>query len=79
MILHAEIRAPDLRSRIRCGDIRFGGNKILKIYGTLHCKSGRRIMIKNRVFFSSEDAAIRSGYRPCAHCLRSKYLEWKNK
>ena len=79
MMLHSEMNAPDLRSLIRLGRVRYGGNKTLKIYGTLQCKSGKKIMIKNRVFFPSEEAAIRSGYRPCGHCLGSKYLEWKNK
>ena len=79
MIAHSEISAGDLRALIRSGSVRYGGNKTLKIYGTLHCKSGKKLMIKNRVFFPSEEAATRSGYRPCAHCLRSKYLEWKNK
>ena len=49
------------------------GNSHLKIYGTLHCKSGRRLKNENRVFFYSEDEAIDKGYRPCGHCMRKKF------
>jgi methylphosphotriester-DNA--protein-cysteine methyltransferase len=34
---------------------------------------------ENRVFFSSEEEAINSGYRPCGHCLPEKYKLWKAK
>ena len=33
---------------------------------------------ENRVFFTSEKEAIAQGYRPCGHCLRSKYVDWKD-
>jgi methylphosphotriester-DNA--protein-cysteine methyltransferase len=66
-----------LRQLINEGKVVLGGNASLKIYGTLQCKSGKQMERKNRVFFSSEKEAINSGYRPCAHCMRDKYLEWK--
>jgi methylphosphotriester-DNA--protein-cysteine methyltransferase len=66
-----------LHQLIKEGKIVLGGNMALKIYGTLQCKSGKRMLRTNRVFFSSEKEAIDSGYRPCAHCMRKKYLAWK--
>ncbi|WP_343635955.1 Ada metal-binding domain-containing protein [Fluviicola sp.] len=57
--------------------MRFGGNKTLKIYGTLACTSGKRMKRENRVFFSDEQEAISTGFRPCGHCLKKEYLTWK--
>ena len=59
------------------GHIKLGGNRILKIYGSLNCSSGKRMNAKNRVFFSNEQEAIDLGFRPCGNCLREKYLDWK--
>lgn len=61
-----------------------GGNKRLKIYGRLDCPSALRHIangnyITNRVFFDSEETAIKAGYRPCAKCMKKEYLEWKKK
>ncbi|MGA0557993.1 Ada metal-binding domain-containing protein [Larkinella sp. VNQ87] len=67
----------ELWKLIKTGQIVFGGNAVLKTYGTLRCQSGRRMHRKNRVFFSSEDEAVASGFRPCGHCLRAKYRLWK--
>jgi methylphosphotriester-DNA--protein-cysteine methyltransferase len=66
-----------LHQLIKEGEIVLGGNMALKIYGTLECKSGKRMLRANRIFFCSEEEAIDSGYRPCAHCMRKKYLLWK--
>ena len=60
------------------GQITMAGNKKLKIYGTLSCKSGKRMLDKNRVFFDSEQEAMNLGYRPCGHCMRKKYLVRKS-
>lgn len=78
MIQHYEISDSDLRSKIKRQDIRLGGNKKLKIYGLLNCKSGKRMKRENRVFFSTEKEAIENGFRPCGHCLKTKYKNWKN-
>lgn len=67
-----------LYSLLKTRKIVFGGNMQLKIYGTLYCKSGKRMKIKNRIFFISEKEAIANGYRPCGHCMKEKYLIWKN-
>jgi len=48
----------------------------MKIYGTLHCRSGKRMKAKNRVFFSSVEEALRMGYRPCGHCRKYEYRLW---
>ncbi len=71
-------RMRKLKSLIAKGKITLGGNKQLKIYGTLQCKSGKRMKIENRVFFVSEKEALNQGYRPCGHCLKNKYEKWKN-
>lgn len=59
-----------------------GGHKKLKIYGRLDCPSALRQInngkyIQNRVFFINEETAIAAGYRPCAVCMKEKYLIWK--
>lgn len=77
MLLHTEISDQALRSRIRNKKILWGGNRKLKIVGTLHCASGKRMKRENRVFFESEEEALREGYRPCGHCLREAYQKWK--
>ncbi len=59
-----------------------GGNKKLKIYGKLDCKSAfnwisKGKYVKNRVFFESEKIAKEAGYRPCAICMKKEYQNWK--
>lgn len=76
MISHLEIYDTDLRSKIKQKVICFGGNRKLKIYGTLQCKSGKRMKRENRVFFATESEAIKNGYRPCGHCMKSEYKKW---
>ena len=80
MIAHAALaEMPHAVARlIKSGEITFAGNKQLKIYGTLHCSSGKRMKTANRVFFKNEDEAVAAGYRPCGHCMRQKYLKWRN-
>lgn len=78
MILHSEITDNDLRNKIRQNKIYFGGNQKLKIYGTLQCKSGKRMKRENRIFFISENEAIENGFRPCGHCMKANYQKWKN-
>jgi len=34
---------------------------------------------ENRVFFKSEKEAIDKGYKPCGHCMREEYQNWKEK
>ena len=76
MINHSALSNSELKKQIQSGEIRLGGNAKLKIYGTLSCGSGKRMLRQNRVFFSSEQEALASGYRPCGHCLRTKYKAW---
>ncbi|WP_310107210.1 Ada metal-binding domain-containing protein [Algoriphagus sp. 4150] len=77
MIPHDEITNEDLRYKIQRRVISFGGNRKLKIYGTLACRSGKRLKRESRVFFFSEEEALQYGYRPCSHCLRKNYRNWK--
>jgi len=78
MIHHKEISDTNLRKKIMANEICFGGNEILKIYGILACRSGKRMKRENRVFFISEKEALDNGYRPCGHCMKSEYKKWKN-
>ncbi|MFT5165130.1 MAG: hypothetical protein ACI8P3_000354 [Saprospiraceae bacterium] len=78
MINHNQISSLDLHQKIRQHKITLGGNQNLKIYGTLSCKSGKRIKKENRVFFASEKEAIKHNFRPCGHCMRTEYKRWKN-
>ncbi len=83
MIQHSDMgdsafkRSRQLKVLIDNGEIRLAGNRKLKIYGTLNCASGKRMRMDNRVFFKSEEEAINIGYRPCGHCMRKAYLQWK--
>ncbi|MDO5289927.1 MAG: Ada metal-binding domain-containing protein [Pseudomonadota bacterium] len=31
----------------------------------------------SRVFFADEAEAQAAGYRPCGHCLRAAYRQWR--
>jgi methylphosphotriester-DNA--protein-cysteine methyltransferase len=77
MFLHKNLSPSVVRSLIKNVTITLGGNKQLKIYGTLHCTSGKRMKTENRVFFTAENEAITEGYRPCGHCMREAYKVWK--
>jgi methylphosphotriester-DNA--protein-cysteine methyltransferase len=83
MILHTDIgktafgRSRQLKKLLDNGIIKLAGNRKLKIYGTLNCSSGKRIKTENRLFFESETEAIRTGYRPCGHCMKEAYQQWK--
>ena len=76
MIKHSEISDAALRTKIHDLSVQFGGNSRLKIYGTLDCKSGKRMKRENRVFFEDENNAVKNGYRPCGHCMKEAYQEW---
>jgi len=46
----------------------YGGQDYDHVYGSLYCKSGKGMKPENRVFFRSEDDAIKLGFRPCLNC-----------
>jgi methylphosphotriester-DNA--protein-cysteine methyltransferase len=77
MIAHSQLSARELRALIKRGIFTFGGNKKLKIFGSLHCASGKRMLKDNRVFFTSVHEAKYFGYRPCGHCMNQNYKIWK--
>src|SRR5678816_1315296 len=72
MFHHIELTNRNLKSLIDKGAIEFGGNRLLKIYGTLSCNYGKRMKKENRVFFTSEEEAFDEGYRPCGHCMKEQ-------
>lgn len=77
MIRHRDMNHFHLRQLIHNKKVTMAGNLSLKIYGTLSCKSGKRMRKANRVFFKNEKEAIRKGFRPCGHRLHSEYVRWK--
>lgn len=74
---HQNHSPAEVRHLIRNGKIAIAGNLPARIYGTLNCSSGKRMKKENRVFFETEEEAVLSNFRPCGHCLRSRYLQWK--
>lgn len=76
MIPHNDIGDEELKKKIKSGLLTFGGNARLRIYGTLSCKSGKRMKRENRVFFVNEAEAINNGFRPCGSCMKDKYRKW---
>lgn len=79
MIHHSEATQHEIFVLLRNNTVQFAGNKRLKIYGYLHCKSGKRMNRKNRVFFANEIEAISHGFRPCGHCMKERYKAYKIK
>ncbi len=79
MIKHSSITLPQFNGLIRIGALKFAGNQRLKIYGTLHCASGKRMKRDHRVFFEDEAAALAAGYRPCGHCMKEQYRVWRSR
>jgi hypothetical protein len=67
-----------LQTLIAKGEVKLGGYRKNKIYGTLTCKAGKRMKPENRVFFKNEQEAITAGYRPCGNCMPAQYKQWKN-
>lgn len=76
MVRHINIDQKELRWKIKEKKICFAGNSKLKIYGTLQCKSGKRMKQSNRVFFASENEAIKNNFRPCGNCMKTAYKKW---
>ncbi len=75
---HVHLTHAEVRSSIKAKRFTLAGNKSLKIYGRLNCKSGKRMKLENRVFFASAKEAESYGYRPCGHCQTDMYNEWKH-
>ena len=63
---------------IQSGEITLAGNSRLKIYGRLDCKSGMRMKLENRIFFTSKQEAEKLKYRPCGNSLRQGDLRVAN-
>ncbi len=79
MILHSDITNNELYRLIRLHEVYLAGNRQLKIFGSLKCGSGKRMKKSNRVFFSSQDEALKLGFRPCGNCMKKAYKEWIEK
>lgn len=78
MIFHKDLSKDELKQLLKTGKITLGGYFKGKIYGTLDCWSGKKMKRESRVFFRDEIEAKGDGFRPCGHCLKEKYREWKN-
>jgi methylphosphotriester-DNA--protein-cysteine methyltransferase len=70
MLRHLAISDLDSRNKMRNREINFAGNSKLKIYGMLHCKSGKRMKRENRVFFMDADDATDNNYRLCGNYMK---------
>jgi methylphosphotriester-DNA--protein-cysteine methyltransferase len=77
MIQHTSLNNSQLLGLIRQNKNLMAGNFVLKIYGRLNCTSGKRMKKTNRVFFINATEATRAGFRPCGHCMREQFKEWK--
>lgn len=77
MIVHSDLEDILLRRLIRQHRLVLGGNRKLKIYGSLTCTSGKRMKKENRVFFASEEEALHLGFRPCGHCKKEAYKKYR--
>ena len=75
---HITFNEQEVRSMIRSGEIAYGGNARLGIYGNLHCTAGKRMKRGNRVFFKTLQEAKARGFRPCGHCMHAAYKKWKD-
>jgi len=67
MINHTDISNRVVFGKIKNREFVFAGNKKLKIYGFLNCRSGKRMKRENRIFIESEQQALENGYRPCGY------------
>jgi hypothetical protein len=52
MIAHEKLTTSELVRLLKSKKIVLAGNKKLKIYGSLDCRSGKRMKKMNRVFFT---------------------------
>ena len=77
MLRHSDTDDGDIIRLLLGGQIVWAGNSRLKIYGTLRCKAGKRMMRENRVFFATEAEARAAAYRPCGQCCRTAYKLWR--
>ncbi len=77
MTRHNDIGRQELWKKIKNRCIQYAGNSRLKIFGLLNCSSGKRMKRQNRIFFKTETEAIAAGFRPCGHCMRDQYRQWK--
>ena len=77
MIRHSDIADADLHAQLKSGTLTLAGHRSGKIFGRLDCASGKRMKREERVFFADAAEAIGLGYRPCGHCLKDAYAQWK--
>ncbi|AWH83683.1 metal-binding protein [Flavobacterium album] len=77
MLQHLHVTDIALRAMIRKKQITFAGNSKAGIYGKLNCRSGKKLLRKNRVFFTDEAEALYHNYRPCGHCMKQEYSIFK--
>ena len=77
MFQQIDLTGSDLFRKLKNRRILYAGNVRLKIFGRLNCKSGKRMKKENRTFFETETEARSSGFRPCGHCMRLAYFQWK--
>jgi methylphosphotriester-DNA--protein-cysteine methyltransferase len=77
MIEHTHIDDHALRALIQQKRVVLAGHKKNQIYGLLSCRSGKRMVRANRVFFASASEAKGLGFHPCGQCLKTEYALWR--
>ena len=77
MIGHSDIADADLHAQLKSGTLTLAGHRSGKIFGRLDCDSGKRMKREERVFFADAAEAMGLGYRPCGHCMKDAYAQWK--
>ncbi len=78
MLRHQDMNSTQFRQLFRRKFICLAGNLRLKIYGHLHCASGKRMKKSKRVFFHSVEEAAALGFRPCGLCMHHEFQKWRN-
>ena len=77
MLNHESLTHKEVKSLLKNSEIKFAGNRKLKIYGLLSCATGKRMKKENRIFFKKETEASQLGFRPCGHCMNDQYQKWR--
>lgn len=77
MIRHTDIADADLHPLLKNATLTYAGHRSGRIFGRLDCASGKRMKREERVFFADAAEALGLGYRPCGHCMKDAYAQWK--
>lgn len=77
MIRHTDLMDEALHQALKAGTYTFAGHRSARIFGRLDCAAGKRMKRNERVFFADATEALALGFRPCSHCMKEAYSQWK--